>query len=171
VSSAVLKSLNHLAELEKKLEDGAKSVPQKKEPIAQNYKQKEAAPEKNKGANKFPEKKPQTDTNPTHTEKKPTHVAPESEKKPQQVVTKNRTENTLATDNKKRVIFYWPYGGRVIHVAGTFSRWNQIDINKPILLAPGTYQYKFNVDGNWCHDVCKPGCDDNCGGTNNVITI
>jgi len=72
---------------------------------------------------------------------------------------------------KKKVFFRWHYEGDEVRVAGTFNKWNQISINEPVSLAPGKYEYKFNVDGTWCYDVLSPTCDDNCGGFNNVIWI
>jgi hypothetical protein len=62
-----------------------------------------------------------------------------------------------------------------VFVAGTFNNWSTtahpmkrttrdghwvLDLD----LTPGTYEYKFVVDGQWC---CEPGCDkafDGCPG-------
>lgn len=38
-------------------------------------------------------------------------------------------------------------------------------------LAPGTYQYKYIVDGEWKHSPDDPAVSDNAGGFNNEITI
>ena len=47
--------------------------------------------------------------------------------------------------------------------------------NKPELqwqkLAPGTYKYKFIVDGVWQHSPDCPSVPDNNGGFNNEITV
>ena len=38
-------------------------------------------------------------------------------------------------------------------------------------LSPGTYEYKFIVDGKWVHSPDKPTAEDGKGGFNNKITI
>ena len=72
---------------------------------------------------------------------------------------------------------------KAVFIAGTFNDWNLKDIpmkrlksgkwKASIELAPGSYEYKFIVDDNWC---CSPSCEDesscpqcvtNCHGTMN----
>ena len=36
---------------------------------------------------------------------------------------------------------------------------------------PGTYEYKFIVDGEWMHDPLKDFKPDNRGGYNNIVKI
>jgi hypothetical protein len=56
-------------------------------------------------------------------------------------------------------------GARVVAVAGTFNKWNQSELLFAregdewvcrVNLPPGTYQYKFIVDGNWLTDPSNP---------------
>ncbi len=51
-------------------------------------------------------------------------------------------------------------------LAGTFNDWNAQSTpmrknggewSADLELAPGRYEYKFVVDGQWC---CEPGCED-----------
>jgi len=71
---------------------------------------------------------------------------------------------------------------RLISLVGDFNQWNpendllEMDsrgvwrVTKKLL--PGTYRYKFIVDGNWTVDVYNPGsATDNTGGICSVINI
>lgn len=70
-----------------------------------------------------------------------------------------------------------------VFLAGTFNDWNDsktrmLDADKDgtytvtLLLAQGTYQYKFVVDGNWKADPNNPnGADDGFGGQNSVLKV
>ena len=40
-----------------------------------------------------------------------------------------------------------------------------------LVLDPGSYQYKYIVDGNWLPDPAKPQVDDNFGGKNNTLDV
>ena len=65
---------------------------------------------------------------------------------------------------------------REVYVAGTFNGWDPKAT--PMLpaahgewgvamhLAPGRYEYKFVVDGQWC---CEPGCDGPHAGCPNCV--
>jgi 1,4-alpha-glucan branching enzyme len=58
-----------------------------------------------------------------------------------------------------------------VFVAGTFNAWDPSAASMErestgqwvvtLALAPGTYEYKFVVDGQWC---CEPGRDEGCRG-------
>eukprot|EP01123_Difflugia_compressa_P000762 TRINITY_DN10891_c0_g1_i1.p1 TRINITY_DN10891_c0_g1~~TRINITY_DN10891_c0_g1_i1.p1 ORF type:complete len:278 (-),score=61.28 TRINITY_DN10891_c0_g1_i1:25-858(-) len=74
-------------------------------------------------------------------------------------------------NTKKTVVFHWPYEGYDVRVAGTFNKWIPASVDQPYRLSPGKYEYKFIVDGNWCHDTALTSRDDNYGGRNNVIWI
>ncbi len=60
---------------------------------------------------------------------------------------------------------------KAVFIAGTFNEWRpdatplkrQADgqWRDTLALAPGHYQYKFVVDGQWC---CEPGCEDEYNG-------
>lgn len=61
-------------------------------------------------------------------------------------------------------------GASEVFVAGTFNDWcptsHPMEQETPgnwvlaLDLAPGFYQYKFIIDGEWC---CDPECDEPCG--------
>ncbi|MCD6423078.1 MAG: glycogen-binding domain-containing protein [Elusimicrobia bacterium] len=69
-----------------------------------------------------------------------------------------------------------------VFVAGSFNNWstnaNPLRQVKPgvwetkLSLSPGTYQYKFVVDGNWVPDPNNPNtADDGFGGVNSVVVV
>ena len=70
-----------------------------------------------------------------------------------------------------------------VFLAGTFNDWSDsktrmVDADKDgtytatMLLAQGTYQYKFVVDGQWKQDPNNPeGTDDGFGGKNSVLKV
>lgn len=83
-----------------------------------------------------------------------------------------------------KVIFTFAYPqANTVHLAGTFNNWSttanpmkrQGDIwVTEIELKPGTYQYKFVIDGGkvWKEDPDAPGyTDDGFGGKNGVFTL
>jgi len=88
------------------------------------------------------------------------------------------------TDLSKNVVFSFDDapGARTVLVLGDFNDWNQKGgvmkknqkgvWGKTISVAPGTYQYKFLVDGDWRID---PGCKETVmnihGSSNNVIRV
>ncbi len=73
--------------------------------------------------------------------------------------------------------------GKVVYLAGCFNQWNptgkkMTDKKKDgvysttIKLAPGTYEYKFVIDGVWCADPENTDVVKNdCGTLNSVITV
>ena len=78
---------------------------------------------------------------------------------------------------------YTPSGAAptTVFLAGSFNAWNSADaaskltaqgngdFTLSINLAPGTYEYKFVVDGNWVRDSANPRTvDDHTGGLNSV---
>jgi len=70
-----------------------------------------------------------------------------------------------------------------VFLAGTFNDWNDSKTRMTdgdndgtytvsLLLAPGTYHYKFVVDGNWQQDPANPeGVEDGFGGQNSVLKV
>ena len=70
-----------------------------------------------------------------------------------------------------------------VFLAGTFNDWNDSKTRMTdgdsdgtytvtLLLAQGTYQYKFVVDGTWHQDPNNPeGVDDGFGGQNSVLVV
>jgi 1,4-alpha-glucan branching enzyme len=73
--------------------------------------------------------------------------------------------------------------GSKVAVAGTFNDWdpakNPMKDNPDsghyktvIALAPGTYEYKFVVNGDWCVDPkCPDGVSNECGSRNSVMAV
>ncbi len=73
--------------------------------------------------------------------------------------------------------------GKAVYLAGSFNQWNptgkkMTDKKKDgvysttIKLAPGTYEYKFVVDGVWCADPDNLDVVKNdCGTLNSVVTV
>lgn len=75
-----------------------------------------------------------------------------------------------------------------VFVAGTFNDWNPTatplersgngDWSAHLDLAPGRYEFKFIVDGDWC---CAPGCEadhvcpdcvpNDCGTMNRLLEV
>ena len=91
-------------------------------------------------------------------------------------------KQTAGNKGKKRVTFSLEAeAGKKISVAGSFNNWEE---NKKILkekdglykgtlmLSPGTYEYKFCVDGEWMVDPNNPEFEANELGTlNSVIHV
>ena len=73
----------------------------------------------------------------------------------------------------------WNKGGEDIKVAGQFSDWQQRDLDRHedggwslgLSLEPGTYQYKYIVDGEWITEESLPVVDDGSGNRNNVLKV
>ena len=73
--------------------------------------------------------------------------------------------------------------GKAVYLAGCFNQWNptgkkMTDKKKDgvysttVKLAPGTYEYKFVIDGVWCADPENTDVVKNdCGTLNSVITV
>ena len=73
--------------------------------------------------------------------------------------------------------------GKAVYLDGCFNQWNptgkkMTDKKKDgvysttIKLAPGTYEYKFVIDGVWCADPENTDAVKNdCGTLNSVITV
>lgn len=69
---------------------------------------------------------------------------------------------------------------RKVILAGDFNNWNeeQLSMSKtsagwelPYVLAPGNYQYKFIVDGQWMTDPLNPHMASQNGHTNSVLSV
>jgi len=91
--------------------------------------------------------------------------------------------NTAVKDTKSGIEFsYEAPNAQTVYLAGDFNGWNttatplakdENGVWKVLLkLAPGKYQYKFVVDGNWFFDQDNPNlADDGYGGSNSVVEI
>lgn len=79
------------------------------------------------------------------------------------------------------VEFVWKGSGSTVLLSGDFVNWeSQLPLEKTgsdgwfvvkQKLAPGTYKYKYIVDGEWKHSPDYPTVSDNAGGFNNEITV
>ncbi len=86
------------------------------------------------------------------------------------------------TAEKKKVAFAIdvPLAGSVF-VAGSFNNWDPQKTamkkdkkgvwTKSLSLEPGTYEYKFIVDGEWVNDPANANKVTNEFGTNDIITV
>jgi len=71
--------------------------------------------------------------------------------------------------------------GKAVYLAGEFNAWDPTAkkmafkggvYSAQVKLAPGSYQYKFVIDGTWCADPENANCVPNDQGTfNSVITV
>ncbi|MBE6366373.1 MAG: glycoside hydrolase [Lentisphaerae bacterium] len=87
------------------------------------------------------------------------------------------------TVKRRRVVLTADLGpGKTVSVAGNFNDWDPTA--KPmtdkagngvyrctLLLAPGTYEYKFVINGVWCVDTNNPNFAPNDLGTLNSLLI
>ena len=91
--------------------------------------------------------------------------------------------NKKAPKAKRRKISFsasFPNANRVV-LMGEFNGWNAKKHamsrsddgvwEKSLLLYPGTYEYKFLVDGGWQNDPENPFNSPNCFGTRNNFII
>ena len=72
--------------------------------------------------------------------------------------------------------------GKTVYLAGCFNKWNptgkqMLDkkntgvYTTTVKLAPGTYQYKFVIDGTWCADPENENSVKNDQGTFNSVVV
>lgn len=98
--------------------------------------------------------------------------------------TKARKSKALtAKASKKRIVFeYQGNPGQTVQLAGSFNDWNPE--SKPmtdkegigqfrciLMLLPGSYEYKFCVDGQWMADPNNRNFVPNCHGSLNSIIV
>ena len=94
---------------------------------------------------------------------------------------KQTTKTTLKQAAKRRrvtFLFDAAAAGEVI-LMGDFNNWNPKKHamkndghgkwNKTVMLAPGRYEYKFFVDGEWKEDPRNSQTCSNCFGTQNSV--
>ena len=94
-----------------------------------------------------------------------------------------RAESKPDSKKKRHVFFISADAGSVVSVAGCFNDWKPNDktlkekngdgtFQCTVLLTPGSYQYKFCVNGTWCIDPNNPKFTPNDMGTlNSVLEI
>ena len=96
----------------------------------------------------------------------------------------DKVEKTEKTPAKQDVTFtVHADAGKAVYVAGEFNGWDptakkmaykarQGLYSATVKLAPGTYQYKFVIDGTWCADPENVNAVANDQGTfNSVVTV
>ncbi|MEA4863453.1 MAG: glycogen-binding domain-containing protein [Victivallaceae bacterium] len=94
-----------------------------------------------------------------------------------------KTKNTKERAAKRRVGFtYEGPAGRKVCVAGSFNDWDpackQLEYKSAsgvytgiLMLEPGSYEYKFVVDGEWQLDVNNPNFAHNDFGSLNSMLV
>lgn len=70
---------------------------------------------------------------------------------------------------------------RKVSVAGSFNNWDTSKVlarkdtkgnwTVKVNLQPGTYEYKFFVDGSWINDPSRPAVHNNFGTQNSVVEV
>lgn len=111
----------------------------------------------------------------TKTAKKPTEKKPAAARKAKVIAEKPAKKAVVFTVHAER--------GKTVCLAGDFNDWDPSAkkmafkaragiYTASVKLAPGTYQYKFVIDGAWCADPENVNVIPNDQGTfNSVITV
>jgi hypothetical protein len=97
-------------------------------------------------------------------------------------VEKRKAKIASSIAGKRRVVFQFrAVAGSSIGLAGSFNNWDpaaKVLVDKGdglytgiLMLAPGTYEYKFCVDGHWQPDPENPNFTPNDLGTLNSVLI
>ncbi|MFA6714240.1 MAG: glycogen-binding domain-containing protein [Victivallales bacterium] len=92
------------------------------------------------------------------------------------------TKKTGSQKKKKVKFVVASETGKTVSVAGTFNNWDtahKILVDKngegiyqgTMLLAPGTYEYKFYINETWCIDPANPNFSPNEMGTLNSLLV
>lgn len=96
--------------------------------------------------------------------------------------TKTKTKNRSTSSKKRTAFALVAPEAKTVSLAGDFNQW-RTDTHpmrkgkngkwsKSIYLAPGTYEYKYCVDGRWTIDEANANIRPNCFGTrNNMVVI
>jgi len=88
-------------------------------------------------------------------------------------------ESSLQETAQFPTVFSWNHGGQDVYLIGTFTNWKEKismkqshnDFTCIQTLEPGTYYYRYIVDGKWQTDPSQPMITDMNGEVNNVIEI
>ena len=109
------------------------------------------------------------------TTKKPAAAKPASAAKGKAAAKKPAKKSVVFTVHAEK--------GKTVCLAGDFNEWSPTAKKMAfkartsvyaasVMLAPGTYQYKFVIDGAWCADPTNVNAVPNDQGTfNSVITV
>mmetsp|Transcript_1205 Transcript_1205/g.3514 ORF Transcript_1205/g.3514 Transcript_1205/m.3514 type:complete len:267 (+) Transcript_1205:887-1687(+) len=112
----------------------------------------------------------------------PLHYGPQSELHPpyeRGLPGKDTGFSEPAEPNKVPIVLSWLGGGTNVELQGSFDNWGS---RQPMqltsaghtlvkLLAPGVYQYKFIVDGEWRYAADQAAVLDEMGNVNNVVEV
>ena len=92
-----------------------------------------------------------------------------------------KAKESKAKPKRHRVRFsIFAKDARHVVLAGDFNQWDQTckcikkkngHWEKTVLLPPGTYEYKFLVDGRWCLDPTNDHVCANSFGTRNNVRV
>ena len=94
-------------------------------------------------------------------------------------------KSAVSKSSTKKPVTFTVHGekGRSVYIAGEFNEWNPTAkkmaykaragiYTATVKLAPGSYQYKFVIDGMWCADPENVNAVANdCGTFNSVIEV
>jgi len=78
------------------------------------------------------------------------------------------------------ITFTWPHGGTKVELAGSFNGWKPVEMNPsedrklwqlPVELQRGRHEFKFVVDGRWCHDPDQTNNINDVGSLNNIVDV
>lgn len=105
------------------------------------------------------------------------------EKRDKQELSVEDGESVFSGSNLEKRFSYYGPDAKSVKIGGNFNDWNPTDEflmerdeygmwTKNIVLKPGTYQYKFIVDGEWVEDHNNSNYVNNTyGGNNSVLEI
>jgi len=94
-----------------------------------------------------------------------------------------KSASAESSSGKRRVKFELSAERNIdVFVAGTFNNWDPTQkrlVDKSndgvyqcfVMLAPGTYEYKFYVNNTWCVDPANPNFNQNDLGTLNSVLV
>ena len=96
--------------------------------------------------------------------------------------TKNKTATKPIEPAARKVRFeFHQDGAQAVCIAGTFNDWRPNGLAmiavaegnwvKELALAPGTYEYRFVVDGEWVNDPNAEQVRNSYGGFNSVLIV
>lgn len=80
--------------------------------------------------------------------------------------------------DQRNVSFQWA-NAKHVSIAGSFSNWQPVEMKQrqcgefecEVEVPEGSHQYKYLVDGEWCHDNTKPTSCNAFGTLNNVLDL
>ena len=92
------------------------------------------------------------------------------------------SKNQKSNEKRRKVkITFNSENAREVLLAGDFNKWNpkshpmkkstEGEWQKDLMLKPGTYEFKFMVDGEWLADDQNHLTCDNCYGTKNNFVL